>query len=245
MSRPEVIHLRHSSMHFRDPRWQVDADALEAIPDADDVLAPDAIGFTELGAFEEWDAVRDRARETGYAIRRHGSVGLAIHPRNTIELVSRINVLPALRAAKGSHRARGILEVGFTTAAGNLATVHEAHWITDGPGNKQRTAKRRRQSEVMADRVELHARGRRLSFWMGDTNEDEERGEHEVQRPLTTSGLLSIYDELKVYPATHGRRTIDVIGRYRRDRRVRPLAVEVGPRRHSDHRVVDAWYRVR
>jgi hypothetical protein len=129
------------------------------------------------------------------------------------------------------------------TAGGNIVTDHAAHWITFGGGNRQDL--RGEQSEAMADRVRLHGKGKRLSFWQGDTNEDEEkRPQGAVQKPLTRGRLVSIYDALDKYPATHGSRTIDVIGHFDADGRVTPEKVRVGKVRNSPHRVVDATYTI-
>lgn len=241
----ETLRLRQSSMQFSDPAKAVAQDAQEAVPDSTAKGAPDFIGFTELGAAQESRIVRRRCMEAGYAFHQYGSVALAIHPKHAIVELGGIDVLDGLRAARGSHQPRGIAEATVITPDGNIVTVHESHWVTDGGRNLRRSAKRGAQSEAMIERVALHGRGRRLSFWMGDTNEDEERGEHEVQRPLTEGRCVSIFDALDKYPSTHGRRTIDVIGHYERDGRVRPESVEVGEKRHSDHRTVDATYSIR
>lgn len=241
----EILRLRQSSMHFRDSAREVTEDAINAIPESEWPGAPDFIGFTELGAEQETRIIRARCRGTGYTFHKRGSVALAIHPKHEIVELGGVDVLDGLRAARGSHQPRTIVEATVITPEGNVVTVHEAHWITDGGRNLRRSAKRRAQSEAMVERVALHGRGRRLSFWMGDTNEDEERGEHEVQEPLTEGRCVSIFDALDTYPSTHGKRTIDVIGHYERDGRVSPESVEVGEKRHSDHRTVDAVYSIR
>lgn len=254
---PELLHLRHSSMQFSDDRDAQRADIRRVIPiDADD--APDVIGFTELGDNSLAYMVSSRAEAAGYLLYRHVSVALAIHPRNEIRETGRVNVLPA-RKGPGRYRARGIAEVTFRTPAGNVVTVHEAHWITGyrlGPGgNPRREADHEQQTAAMVERVQLHGKGRRLAFWMGDTNVDEEKDDGRDPRAMhatmTRGGLLSIYDALDMYPPTHGRdSTIDIIGHYAPDARVTPVRVDTGPRgntpkRHADHRVVDAWYSIR
>jgi hypothetical protein len=238
------LRFRQSSMQHTDPARQQAQDAIDAIPPAA-LTAPDAIGFTELKG-GPYGHVRDRCRETGYRLLHQSSVGIAVHPQHQLIDKSVTECLPGLRSpsGRGSYTDRPILEVTFETPDGYRVTLHIAHWITDAP-TRTRVEKRHLQSAVMADRVAFHGRGGRLSFWMGDTNEDEgSRWEGEVQRPLTRAGLVSIYDDLHQYPSTHGRRTIDVIGRYARDGRVHPESVRVGPRRHSDHRQVDAVYQV-
>lgn len=241
----EKLVLRQSSMQFADPAKQVAEDAKGAIPDAKSKGAPDVIGFTELGAAQELRIVRQRCKEAGYLFHRHGSVGLALHPKHELIEKGGVDVLDGLRtrSGKGSYRPRGIAELTFRTPGGNVVTVHEAHWITFGGGNRQE--ERAEQSEAMVERVQLHGKGRRLSFWMGDINEDEEkRPQGAVQKPLTRGKLVSVYDALDKYPSTHGNRTIDVVGHYDADGRVTPEKVAVGKVRNSDHKKVDATYTI-
>lgn len=239
----ETIRLRMSSMQHTDTPRQIQEDARDAIPNATKA-APDFIGFTEL-AGPVLTAVRERCKDAGYDLIRKGSVGIAVHPRQDLLESGSVDVLTSFKSpsGRGSYRARPILEVTTRTPGGTKATVHIAHWITDAP-TQQREDKRTEQSEKMADRVRLHSRGDRVGFWMGDTNEDEGKPEREVQRVLTRNNLLSIYDELDTYPNTHGQKTIDVVGRYKGDRRVKAKRVRRRKKRNSDHRVVDATYEI-
>lgn len=239
----ELVRLRQSSMQRTDSKGQTRDDAAGALP-TPRAGTPDAVGFTELKG-NALQAVQERCKEKDWLLVRKGTVGVALSPRNTLLERNVVDVLSGFRSpsGKGSYAARQIVEVTFRTPGGLIVTVHEAHWITDAPSDR-REDKRRDQSERMAERVVLHSKGRRLSFWMGDTNEDEAKREGEVQRPLTRAGLVSIYDDLDRYPNTHGRKTIDVIGRCKEDRRVKAKNLRVGGKRHSDHRRVDAVYEV-
>lgn len=237
----ETLVLRQSSMQRTDSAAHKHDDVLAAIPDPATRWAPAVVGFTELDATLR-RLVADRCAETGYLLHRASTVGLALHPKLTPLELGHVDVLDGLRAARGGHSPRPILYATCRTPKGNVISVHEAHWVTDAP-TERREAKRRALSQAMADQVRLHSKGRRISFWMGDTNEDEGRPEHEVQRPLTRGGLVSIYDALGTHPTTHGRTdTIDVVGHFDRDGRVVPRRVTVGDRRHSDHRQVDGRY---
>jgi hypothetical protein len=205
----------------------------------------DAIGFTELDA-ETKRLLKARCEELGFVISLYGSVGLAINPKHQIIEESVTKVLPALKADKGGYRARSILELTIYTPGGNCITLHESHWITDAANNPRRDDKRREQSEAMVERVTLHGRGNRLSFWLGDTNSDEQDGNRdEVQKTLTRGHLVSVFDALKKYPRTMGKKTIDVIGHFDADGHVQPEKVVVGKRRGSNHRKVTATYTIR
>lgn len=238
----ETLHLMQASMQHTDRRKHQREDIRDALQ-----ALPDAVGFTELNGYMR-RFLKKECKRRGYFFTSNGTVGIAVHPSHRIVDVSGVLVLPGFRSpsGKGSYRARPIVEVTFQTPECNIITVHEAHWITDGPGNRRRTGHRREQSREMVERVRLHGMGRRLSFYMGDTNEDEvERKEREVQNTMERGDLVSIYDALNKWPNTHGRKTIDVIGHYEHDGRVKPESVTAHRRGHSDHRRVSAFYSIR
>lgn len=244
----EIFKLLMASMQFSDGRRAIKRDA-EQVFDVATIQDVDVICFTETTKSNRvFDPVRRQAKRHKWAFQRgiRGDVRLAVNPKNQVLESSYVHVLdPQGGLRKGNYSARGIAEVTLRTKLKNVATVHGAHWITEGgPANDVRAARRRLQSEMMVERVQLHGKGRRLSFWMGDTNEDEGRREGEVQRPLTLGGLTSIYDELGKYPNTHGNKTIDVIGAYRRDGRVRPVGVRTFGERDSDHLMALGVYEI-
>lgn len=239
----ETLIFRQSSMQRTDGTRAKAEDIESAVPPGKRKTSPDAIGFTELDR-DLIRIVKARCEDQGYYFARMGSIGLAVNNRNDILDTAGVDVLPGLKASPGGYKARGILEVTFVTRSGIDVTVHEAHWITDADTDS-RDKKRIFQSEAMVERVRLHGQRSRLSFWMGDTNSDERRPRDEVQKALTQGGLVSIYDALDKYPRTHGKKTIDVIGHYHRDRRVQAERVVVGKPRGSDHRVVTATYSVK
>lgn len=240
--RTETFILRHSSMQHTDPLDQRAEDARTAFRPGPDGL-PDAIGFTELGGSDV--LVKQQAAVAGYRVLTMSSIGIAVHRQLEVLEVSRTEVLEGQGGLKhGNYAPRGVLAVTVRTLGGNIVTVHEQHWITDAP-TARRAGKRREQSLAMVEQVEMHSRGGRVSFWMGDDNEDEGRREAEVQKPLTRAGLISIWDDLNWYPDTHGPKTIDVIGRYRKDRRVKARRAHVYPRRFSDHKLVEAVYSIK
>lgn len=244
----EIFKLLMASMQFSDGIRAIRRDAKQVF-DVAIVQDVDVICFTEtVRGNRVFDPVRRQAKKNGWPFQRdiRGDVRLAANPKNEVLESNYVHVLdPQGGLRKGNYSARGIAELTLRTKLKNIATVHGAHWITEGGrANDVRAARRRLQSEMMVERVQLHGKGRRLSFWMGDTNEDEGRREGEVQRPLTLGGLTSIYDDLGKYPNTHGNSTIDVIGAYKRDGRVHPVGVRTFGNRGSDHLMVMGVYEI-
>ena len=106
--------------------------------------------------------------------------------------------------------------------------------------------------ETIAERTERNGKRRHsLAFLSGDFNIDEDADNrvHWSGFPEATFGrhnILSVYDELGT-PAsfdTHGDRKIDVIARYKGDRRVRAKYVRHSGDLHSDHAAVLAAFDV-
>lgn len=242
----ETLLLRQASLKGDVPPTTLDIKGV--VPDASARNAPDVIGLTELTAPLR-KVVAARCKEAGYHFGNLGQEGLALNPRNHLIETGGITVLAGKGGmAKGNHPSRGIMELTFRTPKGSVVTVHESHWNTDpvDPKYDQRDEGRKVQSEAMVERVALHGKGRRLSFWMGDTNSNERTDQNdEVQTTLTHGGLVSVFDALKKYPATHGKsETIDVIGYYKNDARVTPEKVVAGKVRGTDHRRVDATFSI-
>lgn len=240
----ETLILCQSSMQHTDGTRAKQTDIEGAIPDGKRKTSPDAIGFTELDR-DLIRIIKDRCEAMGYHFGRLGTVGLAVNSRCRIKTTAGVDVLPGLKTVKGkgNHSSRGILETTFVTPGDNEVTVHVAHWITDSD-TERRDDKREQQSDAMVERVRLHGQGKALSFWMGDTNDDERKPKGDVQKVLTRGHLVSIYDALDKYPSTHGKKTLDVIGHFDADGRVKPEKVVVGKVRGSDHKKVTATYTI-
>jgi hypothetical protein len=263
----ETLHIRTSSMQFSDPKRAIERDVPRAMPPTTDPDAPDVIVFSETPTKRGnvSPVVREVAEARGWQMAWFpgGDCPMAVHPRHTIESQGWDKVLDPYNPGpgeKGGHGRKGVGWVRFTTPEGNDVTVHGDHWVTGyrldrTPGQEHRRERKHdAQTQALIARVIQHGKGTRLSFWAGDTNVDEERDQgwdpDAFHAQTTEAGLVSVFDELGEYPSTHGNRTIDVIGSYDPDKRVSALRVKVGakgntPERHSDHRIVDAWYRIK
>lgn len=249
---PETFHLATVSMQRDDPPRQIVED-LETAFDPDswgDNGVPDLIGFTEATPGQ---TVRPylaaAATDAGYPLNlpATGDVVTAVHPRHTITELSSPLILEARSGYdKGNYAARRIVETRITTAGGNDVTDHGMHWLTayrldrdPGPENR-RERLHLIQSERFVERVKLHSLGDRISLWHGDLNVDEKRDtgfdDSAPHAVFAAAGLRSGFDELKVYPPTHGDRSIDVSGTVNSDLRVSVLEARSYRRGNSDHR---------
>jgi hypothetical protein len=135
---------------------------------------------------------------------------------------------------------------------------HVAHWIVHvaAHGKVTTTADRQRQNlnitKGMIRQVNSHGKNPNLAFFMGDTNINEESDNHvnstqQINYNFRKNGLITVWDEMRVYPATlggsHGP-TYDVIGKYDPKRRVTAVRYKTWPMRNSDHRPISAWYDI-
>lgn len=264
----EHIKIRQSSMQFSDSLADIRADVTAAIPPASDTSAPDVIGWSETTKTQEvYPLVAGRADKYDYSLYvPSGDCGFSIHPRNRVTEEGFIAVLDPNgdRDPGPNYSAKSIVWTAFLTPANNHVVVHITHWLTGfrldtnpGPEN-ERERLFTTQTDAMIRAVVEHGSASRVSFWQGDTNvgEDADTGfDHSaIHYRFARAGLTSVYDELhdrgklpRNYPGTHGpitSSTIDVIGGYTLDKRVRAERVKVHPPRNSDHNMVDAVYSI-
>lgn len=231
----KTLHLTQVSSRF-DLTWG------EFYTDLEDAVAsePHAIGFTEVGGRPRLEAALKRL---GYATFNpaHGDGAIAVR-MDGLQILRRNNVqvTPASEGIRAQYLTSVVARWGD-----ERVWLGEAHWLV--PRSPERWSRHVAMTRAMVRSVQENAKGRDLAFFLGDLNvdPDDERGTDQVQpyRLFNHHNMTTIWDELGRYPGTHGRRTIDVIGSYDRDRRV------VGHRayvrnQNADHDRADAWYQV-
>jgi hypothetical protein len=241
-----TIHLQQASMQWRDTTRQARRDYRTILGRAAHIT-----GFTEV--YNDLDVLEREAFRAGYRLywkTKTGKAETVQAVREDIPLLDFDGVLvnPADpgKPPAGGHSARYAtwVKVDFF---GNVVFDVEFHSVTGR--NVSRSAKRREMSEVIAGLVTTHARGDAIGFWKADTNADdrEDNTGDVVYEPLESAGLISCWDEVKAWPPTHkggDGSTIDVIGSYRKDPRVRLQKVKPWPYGESDHAQVSAWYDI-
>lgn len=128
---------------------------------------------------------------------------------------------------------------------------HGSHWVPGQTFSSERQSRHVQMSKQVAKQVRLHSRGDAVCFFSGDANINAAGTGKEVRnsmdRIFRDEGLLTIWDEMGVAPSTHGGPqgpTIDIIGSFNLDKRVKATRWKVHPRTNSDHRFVSAWYDI-
>jgi hypothetical protein len=206
----------------------------------------DACGFTEVAHFQR--QLQVACLDRGYRLLLPPEGDTAIAVSDAHELLDHdylhVNAGQPGPMASGGHSPRGVQVVQFRPfGTEEVVTFATAHWLTrraDDGG--QRLA----MTQAMAHTIQQAAKGSRLGFWAGDTNNPDQPGDvSEVDRLLRKGQLTSCWDELGRYPATHGHTTLDVVGSYDPDGRVSCTRARVWPQLRSDHRPISAWYSVR
>lgn len=262
MSREERLVLVHSSMKYSLAWWKLRSDARDAFALAERNNAA-MIGFSEVQKNSRaHKQVKKAAREAGWSLQNNirGDSRFAVSPNYKIRYAGSVGLLKANTGMpKGNYGRKNLAIVKVETPEGNIVTNHTTHWLTGyrlgRKGNRRRERRYEYQTKVLIDRVKKNGKGDHLSFWQGDTNIDEvkDRGrdKRSLHHQLESNGLRSVNDSLKKYPNTHGRRTIDIIGYYKKDARVSPKNLWVVPfkskrwgKRYSDHKMVVAVFHI-
>jgi hypothetical protein len=153
-----------------------------------------------------------------------------------------------LTASQGAHSPRGIAWMsGITRPKDRLShigrlTFGAAHYLTDR--SEQATNMTNKPlTKGIADWGHEHGQGNNVVFLGADVNTNDRAADVFMGQPFTT-----IADELGKWPATHGRRAIDVVASYNHDRRVKAKSYQVLDDNDmylaGDHYALDAVYEL-
>lgn len=172
-----------------------------------------------------------------------------IFVRNDLEIKSTVfeQIIPP-GSIGGRHGPRGLTTVRAKWL-NNHVSLTWAHWLTDWD-NEYRLKANLKLTRALITRVKQEGLGNRLAWWGGDINWDiDDPTLNLPAKLLREGGLLTVYNELgRPDIGTHGGRTIDLVGRYKNDRRVEALGFEVfrdtKQFTYTDHAQVVAKYRV-
>lgn len=245
-----TIHLMHSSMLKANSDADFKAD-LAFMFDQE----PDVISFTEMASFH--DALREGCKGTNYTpvfltqnpgeafAVRSGEKQIGVKDRGAVQA----HPGDEAGAGHGGYPPRYVnwVKINFF---GETVYYHTAHWVAHLAdfNSPQRVKRANLMSQQMAIQVRKHGVGDALSFFSGDTNQDDKEGEDKALGKINTvfrnADLLTVWDEFSVYPPTFDNRTIDVIGSFVPDKRVKAARYKVWPRQKSDHRFISTWYEI-
>lgn len=234
--KPIQVRLRHCSMQFSDPRRQKAADARAAF-----VGLPHVVTFTEVGKGQNNEGqalLRAEATRRGYSIYFDGYEG-GIAVRFTAgHVIAHGYEGPIVKGKAGDHPHLGLAWVTVTHRALGTMTFGVTHWL-NRDSERARAKVNNALTKTAGDFLARKATGDALAFLAGDTNRDDRRRDVLVGIPYKTC-----WDELGIWPATLGTRTVDMIASHDKDLRVRCIGARTLPRAHSDHRQIEAVYAI-
>ncbi len=239
-----TIHLMHASMNQFEEN--LSAHAREDFRYIFTQVKPDIVSFTEMAKIR--GELKDVAQNNGYRpIFFTPNPGEAMAINTDVLKLKNHNkkmITPRISADQNWQWINWA-EVKF---GDETVFYHTAHWLARlylGGGRQQR---HNTLSQQMAVHVRKHAEGNNISFFSGDWNldDDPQGGDTRANgnQIFRSNNLLTIWDEMKVYPNTKGTDTIDIIGSYNGDGRVAAKRYKRWPKQHSDHRFVSAWYEI-
>ena len=246
-----TFHKMHASMRFD---WSSSGfkDAIRFHMDQE----PDIISYTELTRFHDemrqvtkgtnYHPVLPNGREGGFLVR----VGDNAHVKDR----GSVKIMEGKPgpAAQGGFADRYLYWTHISWYGIDIFD-HVQHWTTGYYKSELRDSWHEKMTQTMVNNVKRHGKGNDVAFFAGDQNVDEQGDNNktalrsQMDGVFRDNGLLTIWDEMEVFPPTHGMAngpTIDIIGSYAPDKRVKAKRWKVYPKQASDHRPISAWYDV-
>lgn len=245
MPKTERFHIMQVSTKTQQADIKADEDVRDALN-----RDPDAVCFSELQHDDTAASVREICRNKGYHFW-HATDDTAVATKQEGRDIrfkdgGYVRVHPGQSKPEnqgGTYGERGVswARISFYGVDTYIHTAHWAHNQTDDvTGSSLRRA--RMMSNEVAKLVRKHGKKGSIAFFTGDMNVDPDQQiyPHDI---FTRNKLVTIWEDAEQRP-THGNRSIDVIGRYGADKRVKFVRFETH-RGNSDHRQVSAWYDIR
>ena len=248
--KPEPVPDLLFTIDHASQQWP-DSDAQTA-SDIDKALAPGkpVVTFTEVSKNNgNLPILRRAARKHGYRVFFEGGE-VAIAVKRGIEIIDSgatlVNPAQAGKPPTIGHSRRYALWVKIRYE-GEVIFVVTAHWVTGFATDADRREKHEKMSREIVRLVRENGKGANLAFFSGDINAPDRKAPTPGYAILTAGGLTTCWDELGVWPSTHGRNgsTIDIIGSYDRDGRVSAESARVFRDGFSDHERIRAVYRIK
>lgn len=158
----------------------------------------------------------------------------------------------AIPGKAGQYMGKGVLAQTITAKGikGRI-TVTAGHLLvrgrTSGIGGKrfrENIGKNRKILRSLNRVAKKMAKGRKLAFYGGDQNEIDKHAD----TFMGEVNFISCWDEAKKYPKTHAAGNIDVIARWKGDKRVELVSCRRYTDKqfflHTDHLLIEASYRI-
>lgn len=233
----KTLQLTHASMRYDDSPAEFRADLRKL-----ESYGGDIIGFTEVAGRNKILNDFARANDMRAITFPAGDGGFLVRTGENLK-VRRKNAVKGHPGIKGQYGPRYVHEVSVLFH-GRVLWAHEAHWVNKAENSRLRAEHHSKMTRVIASEVRRHAKGDRLSFFMGDLNFDpNEKG---YPRELFRRNKLAVcWDDAGVQPPTGpGGGTIDIIGRYKPDKAVSYKRYKMHPKGNADHRPFSVFYEI-
>lgn len=190
------------------------------------------IGLTEsrmgLAPMQEARRVAEGYGYTWFNSVSDGSRQVALLLKNWLEVLGQSDVVVG-----GDHR------VGVTFRFHkSVVTVYQMHWTKANHENGLS------QTHSLIEAMTASSAGKRLSFYMGDSNPTDPQRMMGSQpgQLLKQSGMPTVWQELNQFPAHLG---VNMIGRNLADTRVKAVSADLYPPLGSDHYPALARYAIK
>lgn len=205
---------------------------------------------TEVGADDDWQALRVVARKNGYRVKRYKSNWIAVQKRLIKPGSLRWGhetVIPKEQVAGAGHDTNMLWATFTHTAPGvGRVSVVASHYPTKGvPGGGSTGVNVRwtkKIAQAIAGKMAELGKGKALAFYGGDQNIADRLHDTFFGAPVTTC-----WDALGKYPNT-GHGNIDVIASLKADKRVSCVSARTYNDKqlflYGDHFLVEAAYRI-
>lgn len=246
----DLLHIQSAGMEFSDP-------ASQKAHDLEIILKRKAhvVGMTEVDSAAFRAQVMEACREYNYRALilkspegAYSTTPILVHRSIPITSWRFDRVIPAGSDRFGKWGPRGVTTVRGKWN-GSYVSFSWAHWLTRWD-TQSRYQANMRLTDALIYRVRTDGNKHKLAFWGGDMNwdQDDPTPDHPGLH-MRRHGLYTIFDDMKKPDlATSGRRTIQLIGRFRPDLRVEPKRLVV----HTDaivptftnHSQVSAYYEI-
>lgn len=250
-----TIRIQHQSMQFSDPNSEHARDA-KAVFDRAVEREVWAVTGTEAGGGNNDDlrlSLISEAQKHNFYINAHRAgewVALNRRMLKSFDHGFEGPFIPAKggSASEGAHGPRGIAWAqGLAKDGSGRVTVGSTHWLT-----KRSMVASHTDNKPMVKGAQdygmKYGKGGKLVFLCGDANERDD-----IRDLFQGGDFLTIGDELKKHPKTHGKDTahgtvIDFIASWKKDTRVSAKAYQVYDDRtvklFTDHFLLEATFTV-
>lgn len=242
-----VLHLMEFSLRHElstydfadDMRWATTKDA-------------DMISFTELTSKGDRQNFLSIMRNNGYRPHLFARDGIAVKVDDQIRVTGRGSKKSTPRRdPSGTGQANYVpcyVSWVRTNFYGKPIFYHVSHWQAHLQADPRRVKDHIQTSHDMSRWVRKHGnRKNSLAFFSGDLNWDPD--DHTIDNRNSPNTIFKQYGLRTCfmdfgYTPTRNNRSVDIIGRYVRDKAVDPKRYKVHPQQGSDHRPISAWYDI-